>query len=222
MGAEARHLKPYKSFYSDRGYDVLSFAVGPQHVLKPQTSLDFMEAVLDETLNNDPDKVVTHYFSVGGYLMGQQLRLLNDPERQQDKEKYHQLVKAQIYDSPPDVQGIAKGIGKSMAMGKFVATTVEGLVNSYLWAVRDTAGKHHRASSDHFHENHVPAPSLWLYSHSDPVAPPSDIDVVMKKWAAQGYTVEDIVWKDTPHIQHARFDPEGYFGGLEKFLNKHV
>ena len=119
-------------------------------------------------------------------------------------------------------RSIARGIGKSMALGNFVASTVEGLVNSYLWAVQDTAGVHHRESSAHFHNNHVPAPSLWLYSHSDPVAPPSDINIVQQKWAAQGHEVEQVVWKDTPHIQHARMDPEGYFGGLDKFLDKHV
>jgi hypothetical protein len=31
--------------------------------------------------------------------------------------------------------------------------------------------------------------------------------------------VEEVVWTDTPHIQHARLEPERYFGSLERFLN---
>jgi Eukaryotic protein of unknown function (DUF829) len=227
MGAKPKQLKPYKQFYADRGYDVLSYAVGPEHVLQPQTSMDLVQTVLDETLrpsNGDPtpDKVVTHCFSVGGYLTGQLLRVLNDPARRDDKLQYHRLVRAQVYDSPPDFNGIARGIGKSMAMGQFVADRVEEWVRLYLWAVRDTAGKEHRASSAQFHDNHLLAPSLWLYSEADPVAVPEDIQTVMAKWAAKGSIVEQIVWKDTPHIQHARYDPERYFGGLNGFLQKHV
>lgn len=239
MGAQPRQLKPYADFYKERGYDVLSYACSPQHVLQPKTSMDLMERVLEETLrpttraNDDstvnsnsivapPTKIVTHCFSVGGYLTGQMLRILSDPSRSEDKAKFHQLVKAQIYDSPPDFNGIAKGIGKSMEMGDLVADQVERVVNFYLWAVKDYAGKDHRASSAHFHDNHLPAPSLWMYSQTDPVACPDKIRQVMDKWATKGRTVEEVVWEDTPHVQHARIDPKRYFDGLDRFLGKHA
>ena len=227
MGANPKQLKSYTKFYSDRGYDVLYYAVGPQHVLQPHTAMQLMKEVVKISVHGFhpdrvPTKVVTHCFSVGGYLTGQMLRLLNQAEHAGDRKKFHAVVKAQVYDSPPDFRSIAKGIGASLGMGGLVAGAVEGIVKLYLKASAKTAGVEHLASSAHFHENHLPAPSLWLYSRTDPVALEEDIQTVMSKWRTKGYVVEEVVWEDTPHIQHGRKDPERYFGALDTFLATHV
>lgn len=227
MGANPKQLKAYTKFYSDRGYDVLYYAVGPQHVLQPHTAMQLMKEVVNISIQGSqpgriPTKVVTHCFSVGGYLTGQMLRLLNQAEHAGDRKKFHSVVKAQVYDSPPDFRSIAKGIGASLGMGSLVAGAVEGIVKLYLKASAKTAGVEHLASSAHFHENHLPAPSLWLYSRTDPVALEEDIQTVMSKWRTKGYVVEEVVWEDTPHIQHGRKDPERYFGALDTFLATHV
>ena len=230
MGAKPRQLNPYIRFYTDRGFDVLSFAVGPQHVLQPQTATKLMNKVLQVALEGrhgvggglPPSCVVTHSFSVGGYLTGQLLRVLNEPDRVQDKERYHALIKAQVYDSPPDFRSIAKGIGASLGMGPIVAGAIELVAKGYLLASATTAGVEHKASSAHFHNNHLPAPSLWLYSKADPVALEEDCLTVIGKWTANGRVCEQIVWEDTPHIQHGRLDPGRYFGGLDAFMKKHV
>ncbi len=230
MGAKPKQMKPYVNFYLNRGYNVISYAVGPMHVLKPESATEMMDRVLSLAMYGGkgnaemptPNQVVTHSFSVGGYLTGQLLRILADADRDADKEKWHQLVKAQIYDSPPDMGSIAKGIGASMGLGAGVAAMVEGIVKAYLYAVKDTAGKEHALSSAHFHDNHIPAPSLWMYSKADPVALESDIDTVMNKWKTKGYEVESTMWLDTKHIQHGRSDPERYFGSLATFLDKHI
>ena len=90
----------------------------------------------------------------------------------------------------------------------------------YLHLVRDTSGVLHRASSAAFHDNKVPAPSLWFYSKADPVADWRDCVTVIDKWKEKGTDVEECVWEDTPHIQHARYDPERYFGTLDRFLQR--
>jgi len=227
MLAKPTQLKAYTNFYTDRGYDVLYYAVGPLHVLRPHTAIQLMrEVVRVATRGSEPGRVpttvVTHCFSVGGYLTGQMLRLLNQPEHAGDLMTFRSVVKAQIYDSPPDFRSIAKGIGASMGMGSMVAGIVEGIVKLYLKASAKTAGVEHQASSAHFHDNHVPAPSLWMYSKTDPVALEEDIQTVMGKWRKKGYVVEEVVWEDTPHVQHGRIDPRRYFGSLEAFLSAHV
>jgi len=227
MGAQPKQLKAYTKFYSDRGYDVLSYAVGPQHVLQPHTAMQLMQQVVRISIHGSepgrvPSKVVTHCFSVGGYLTGQMLRLLNQPEHSADLKKFHSVVKAQVYDSPPDFRSIAKGIGASVGMGSMVAGIVESAVKFYLKISATTTGVEHLASSAHFHDNHLPAPSLWMYSKTDPVALEEDIHTVMGKWRKKGYVVEEVVWKDSPHIQHGRMDPDRYFTSLGNFLTAHV
>jgi hypothetical protein len=67
----------------------------------------------------------------------------------------------------------------------------------------------------------TPAPSLWFYSKSDPVARWEDCEIVMNKMRSKGTIVEQCVWDNTPHIQHARLDPDRYFNTLETFLKTH-
>ena len=145
-----------------------------------------MARVLDIAINGDgmvpaPDQVITHSFSVGGYLTGQLLRILDDPDRAEDRKRWHALVKGQVYDSPPDMRSIPAGIGASMGMGSTVSSIVAGVVGLYLESVKNTAGREHAAASHAFHNNHIPAPSLWLYSKADPVALEEDIITVMRQ-----------------------------------------
>jgi len=218
MGAKPKQLKTYNAYYLDKGFSTLTFAVGPQHVLKPESALDLMRTIVDESLALDPKIIAFHNFSVGGYLFGQMLRVLEGHERKTD---FVSRVKSQVFDSPPDFRGIAAGVGASMGANPFVAKPVEYLIRGYLKAVENTAGVEHRASSAHFHGNTIRAPSLWFYSLADPVANYEDCLTVINKWRAGGTEVEEVVWEHTPHIQHGRKDPERYFGSLDLFLARH-
>jgi hypothetical protein len=220
MGAKERQLKVYQQFYQERGFDTLSFACGPQHVLRPHHAMKVMESVVDELIKVQPEKVVFHHFSMGGYLFGQMLRHFkaNDNKRQAIVPK----IIAQVFDSPPDFRSIAKGVSQSMGVKDgTVAKAVELMMRFYLFVSSTTAGVEHRAASANFHRNAVTAPSLWFYSRSDPVALHEDCETVISKWREQGTHVKEVVWDDTPHIQHARVDPTTYFGALDSFLETH-
>jgi alpha-beta hydrolase superfamily lysophospholipase len=223
MGAKERQLKPYLNFYHSHGIDTLSFAVGPNHVLFPKTAMSHMMKVLE--VARDPhkngkdelDHLIFHHFSVGGFLYGQMLRALaEDPSGQHAT--LRSKVRAQIFDSPPDFGGIAKGVSRSIGIGPPISHAVELGLRAYLKATENTSGVCHRAASEAFHDNHITAPSLWYYSRSDPVAAWEDCETVISKWRAKGTKVEQCVWEDTPHIQHGRHDPERYFGTLKSFL----
>ena len=234
MGAKERQLKPYLKFYHDRGIDTLSFAVGPHHVLIPSKSMQQMEAVLDLVSANPPgcdgsghkspedfqtpSSLLFHNFSVGGFLYGQTLLALS---KRSDHGKYIQSnIRAQIFDSPPDFMNIPKGIARSMGIGGTGEFLVQSMAQLYVAATHNTAGVAHRASSAAFHENSISAPSLWFYSKADPVADWRDCVTVIEKWRGKGTQVEEVVWEDTPHIQHARVDPDRYFGALDAFLQR--
>jgi hypothetical protein len=130
-------------------------------------------------------------------------------------------IGAQIFDSPPDFSSIATGLSKSMGIGGIGEKAVELAALTYLKATENTVGVQHRAASEAFHNNDVPAPSLWFYSKADPVSRWDDCTVVTGKWKDKGIEVENCTWEHTPHIQHGRIDPEKYFGTLDRFLTKH-
>lgn len=224
MGAKPNQLKPYLHFYHQNGIDTLSFAVGPDQVLFPRRAMLQMERVLTKTLekavkNKNPRDVIFHCFSMGGYLYGQSLRAI---QGKPDLFGHAQnLIKAQIFDSPPDYNGIANGIAKSAGITGLPEKIAIYALKSYLTLTHNTAGVEHRASSAIFHQNYITAPSLWYYSKADPVANWKDCEAVITKWKARGTEVESCTWDDSPHIQHGRKYPEEYFGKLAHFLAKH-
>jgi hypothetical protein len=230
-------MRPYLNFYHDRNIDTISFAVGPNHVLFPEKAMEQMEAVLNtvaEANNSEhspaggkkapgvkisrPSSILFHHFSVGGFLFGQALIAM---QKHSHLHKFPHHIKAQIFDSPPDYQNIPKGISRSMGIGGAAEKIIEKGARLYLKLTENSAGVMHRASSHAFHENSVPAPALWFYSKADPVSDWQDCVTVTNKWKLKGTEVEECVWEDTPHIQHARVDPERYFGTLDRFLRKH-
>lgn len=223
MGAKEKQLKPYLEFYHKRNIDTIYFSVGPHHVLFPQKGLDQMNAILktissENPLPKVPSKVIFHHFSVGGFLFGQMI--MNMQKNKELEQKIIPNIKAQIFDSPPDFKNISKGVSRSMGIGGIMETLVERSVRLYLSVTHNTSGVLHRESSAAFHGNSIPAPSLWFYSKADPVADWQDCVTVIDQWKAKGTEVEECVWEDTPHIQHARYDPDRYFGTLAKFLDR--
>lgn len=233
MGAKERQMKPYLNFYHDRNIDTISFAVGPNHVLFPAKAMEQMEAVLgavaashshpegavqDKKKISKPSSILFHHFSVGGFLYGQAIIAM---QKHSHLKHVHSTIKAQIFDSPPDYQSIPKGISRSMGIGGVAEKMIEKCAQAYLKVTENSAGVMHRASSHAFHENSIDAPALWFYSKADNVCEWQDCVTVTDKWKAKGTEVEECVWEDTPHIQHARVDPDRYFGTLDKFLKKH-
>lgn len=221
LGAKENQLKPYLQYYHKNGFDSISFAVGPRDVLLPSVqnnqitkALDFVKSENSNSMKYD--RVVFHNFSVGGFLFGQMLRNLQTDNLLSDFTK--DIVKAQVFDSPPDFNGIAAGVSKSMGIGGLGEKTIEFVLSTYLKAVENSYGKDHKAASHSFHTNFIQAPALWFYSKADPVARWEDCAEVIRKWRESGTSVRECIWESTPHIQHARLDPERYFGTLDEFL----
>ena len=217
LGAKDSQMKTYLSYYHSHGFDTLSFAVGPRHVIFPHDAMKHMENVWDTAAELSPNTpILLHAFSMGGYLFGQSLRCI---ESQPERYGYlRSQIKAQVYDSVPDHGSIAHGISKSFNLPSPFEKAIEMMAKGYLTFTHDTAGVEHRAASHSFHNNFVQAPALFYYSLSDPISRYQDVERVMKTWEGNGIPVEGCKWEKSPHIQHARRDPERYFGELEKLL----
>jgi hypothetical protein len=219
LGAKDYQLKSYLSFYHHHGFDTLSFAIGPRHIIAPDEAIKHMENVWDTAFEHSPDAdIVVHAFSVGGYLYGQSLRCI-----QKSPERYGILksrIRAQVFDSPPDHGSIAHGLSKSFNLPIPLEKPVEMLFQGYLTLTHNTTGVEHRAASQIFHNNFIQSPSLFFYSLSDPISRYQDCEQVINTWRSNGIPVDTCRWEKSPHIQHGRVDPERYFGELEKLLER--
>lgn len=225
LWSKQSQLKPYVKYYAGHGMDVLTITVSPRHILVPDQGLKQMEDVISAATKLNPKNVIFHQFSTGGYLYGQLLRAISGEKSASGKSKEHyeqfqKAIKGQIFDSPPDMHGIAHGISKGFQSNKFVELLVENTLKLYLRLVHNYAGVEHRASSNIFHNNIVRAPSLWFYSKSDKIAPWKDCKKVIDTWKNRNIEVEECIWEQSPHIQHGRLDPERYFGNIDSFLKK--
>ena len=56
----------------------------------------------------------------------------------------------------------------------------------------------------------VTCPQLFLYSSSDVLIPPGDIERFQQQQAARGVRVSSRCWQDTPHCALLRYHPEQY------------
>ncbi|GAA5911565.1 hypothetical protein JCM5296_007211 [Sporobolomyces johnsonii] len=61
-----------------------------------------------------------------------------------------------------------------------------------------------------------PIPRLYLYSKADLLVPFTDVERHAAEAAAQGITVRQEVFEKTPHVAHARAEPERYWRAVTK------
>ena len=137
LWSKTSQLKPYVNYYAGHGMDVLTIAVSPKHILIPDQGLKQMEDVISAATDLNPKNVIFHQFSTGGYLYGQLLRAISGEKSASGKSKehykqFHNAIKGQIFDSPPDMRGIAYGISKGFKGNKFVEFY---FVNLYIYNV---------------------------------------------------------------------------------------
>ena len=222
VGSKESQLKSYIQFYHRHGIDTISLSLTPRHVLSPEkaqdTIIDLLRIVhLQHDTVPNHSGLLFHHFSAGGFLYGQALMAF---KAKSELASVRPTIRAQIFDSPPDYLNIPRGISKSVGAPRFLEMPIEIAVRGYLKLIEGSAGVLHKAASQAFHENDIPAPSLWFYSKDDPVADWKDCVIVIGKWRTKGIIVEECVWDKSPHIQHARKDPERYFSTLQVFLQK--
>ena len=222
MSSTDRQLKRYLDYYHQNGIDTLQFSVGTSHVFNPREGMLHMEYILQTTLDLQPQNIVFHHFSIGGFLYGQMLRIFkSSPNNQYDE--VIPKIKGQIFDSPPDMHSIPEGLAAHFFPSKShpLHFLVKICVEMYMKLTAESNGREWKASSEIFHANFLThAPSLWYYSTADPVSRYEDCEKVRESWKGLGMDVTAVRWDNTPHIQHGRKDPDRYFGELDIFLRK--
>ena len=220
--AKSSHIFKYGDFYLGKGFDVLHIKVEPTQLIMPTRAQSVVSEVLDFVSRRKPHEtqpVLTHGFSVGGYLYGETLVKIHETE----KDKYGNIGKrmvGQIFDSPVDLEGLPRGLSAAVTHIKPLQITLKASIEMYLKIFQNITVKYYKRSSAYFHENRLELPSLILYSYSDPVGISESIEPVVKKWRARGIPVFAKAWDDSPHVSHFHYHPIDYINALNMFLVK--
>ena len=65
-----------------------------------------------------------------------------------------------------------------------------------------------------------PAPRLYLYSKADLIIPGEEVAAHVKEARARGVEVAEEVFERSPHVSHARTEPERYWAAVRKLWER--
>lgn len=178
-----------------------------------------MENVLDLCheghRGNQP--IICHGFSVGGYLYGEVLNILQDQSHKYGVEEFRNRVYGQIFDSPVDFYGIPTGVARAVTSDQKKAAKIESALEWYMEKFQNITRDYIR-SSETFRSNVLKTRSLFLYSLSDPVCDPEHIENIARNWRSSGIEAETIFWERAPHVTSFKMYPREYKYYVKEFL----
>ena len=97
--AQDRHLNKYRKLYLELGYNVLTIRTGLIQLLFPTFGSQIMMLKLIEFIRknqNQYNQYIVHAFSVGVYVMGECLVLLNGQSNQDVRNIFQQRMKGNV------------------------------------------------------------------------------------------------------------------------------
>ncbi|KAH9387851.1 hypothetical protein TYRP_009049 [Tyrophagus putrescentiae] len=220
--APERHLDKFRAWYHTLGYDVLSVRV---HLR------DFF---LPKILSNSStyDELLFHGFSIGVYLLGEVMLLLEKREKKSKDENDNSLkevsaskplskLTAIIMDSPVDVDWAPTGVSLSTTSNRFLQWVISGAVKAHLRLFYHLATKHYNAASEYLRANPRKIPIAMLHSKNDLMTNWEHMFAVQDRWRAEGTKlVVRKCWESSPHASHFYRHPVEYRDTVETFLKR--
>ncbi|XP_071809512.1 transmembrane protein 53-like [Asterias amurensis] len=223
LAAKQRHLDNFAAFYLSRGCDVLTVKLRPMQLLLPTVGTQVIARDVVSFLQSKEQRdrqILVHGFSVGGYLYGEIIQKML--ASQTESHEITRRIIGQIYDSPVDLQNIPVGISKALTKNPLAQRSMQTSLQMYLRVMNSAATKHYHKSSYTFHHNPVSAPSLFFYSHTDPVGTAESNERVMSSLKTNmGYeNVYSKAFEDSPHVSHMYKHQNEYMSTLKGFLSQ--
>ncbi|XP_074660730.1 transmembrane protein 53-like [Tubulanus polymorphus] len=218
LAAKKSHTKKYADFYLGRGFDVLNVCIEPMQLLRPKRARLIIHQIInyvrEDRLKDQP--ILTHGFSVGGYLYGELLiKLTSDPDRHRDI--IARLI-GQIFDSPVDFDGIPDGISKAITTNRILRRVLRESLAFYKSTFTNQMIPYIESART-FKENRLAIPSLMLFSRADPISDAEEIASVADQWRRRGIDVYTRCWLNSPHVSHMRYNYDEYVRILDDFLS---
>ena len=187
--------------------------------MRPRVVQALMRDVLDLCQENNRinQPVVFHTLSVGGYMYGEVLvNIRNHPEKYGD---FGQRIHGQIFDSVIDFYGIPRGVANASTRNEKHRAQIKRLVEWYMNTFKAATTSYVRASQA-FHDNDFRTPSLFIYSHGDPVSHPDHYETLAQTWREANIAADTLHWTDAPHVSTFKMYPKKYSDQVIEFLQK--
>jgi len=218
--AKNNAVKKYAQFYLDQGFDVLTVRITPSQLLLPTRIEPIVRnEILPTLLSSDHEKKLVHGFSVGGYVFARLLKYMQEHPQGQD---LMETMKAQIWDSVVDINGVSIGVSKSVFMkNEKLQQALQGYIDFHMRAFYNIATKYYEDAHNYYYNRPLNAPALFFGSQADLISTSDVIEDVQKVWEGKGIKCQSQQWQETPHVGHMRAYPQEYQTLLREFLDQH-
>ncbi|CAL7937085.1 unnamed protein product [Xylocopa violacea] len=219
--AKRKHVMKYINLYKEQGFDVLIVSMTPWELMWPMKGSKLVAADLLTFLikHQNYQQIVLHGFSVGGYLWGEVLDLI-ESDRQEYKNVIDRIV-GQVWDSAADITELTIGVPRAIfPHNEVLQNMLQKYLEYHLKTFYKQSTQHYIRSSQLFHSNLVHSPALFFLSKTDPVGTLSSNLKVKDRWDSLGVETYIKIFEKSPHVGHYRKYPKEYATELYAFLNK--
>ncbi|CAK9804922.1 Transmembrane protein 53 [Anthophora quadrimaculata] len=219
--AKRKYLMKYMDLYLEQNFDILIVSVTPWQMLWPVKGSRLVAADLLEFLTQQQNyqQILLHGFSVGGYMWGEVLDLV-----QSNHQKYCNVIDrivGQVWDSLVYVTGIPLGIPRAVfPKNEMLQRILQKYLEYHLKTFYKQSTQYYVQSSHMFHRNLVRTPALFLVSKTDPVGAIIHNMRVRDQWDTLGVKTYVKIFEKSPHVGHYPMYPKEYVLELYTFLNK--
>ena len=214
----------YAELYHQHGWDVLTVQGQMKHFLWPPKALAVAQEVVTYLSHNEAQvkrPLVSHATSIGAYM--HIVFVMELQKRPKTFDKMKSRFKGQVFDSVVvgGLERMGNGIAKSYASSSFVQLLITTSVKLYMKMTRQYTVDFYDLAVSTFYENPLGCPSLFFYSHDDPMSDSKALEAMLQVWkTSRNDDVTTKSWTSSPHARHLRANKEEYVETLETFILK--
>ncbi|KAL6444499.1 hypothetical protein ACFW04_001970 [Cataglyphis niger] len=211
----------FVNLYMEQGFDVAVVSLTPWQLMWPTKGSRLVAADLLTFLkqNESYQQILLHGFSVGGYMWGEALDLMEN-----NKEKYNGItdrIVGQVWDSIADVSEISIGFPRAVfPKNMMLQSMLRKYLEYHMKTFHQQATHYYIRSSQIFHIAPIHVPALIFVSRTDPVGTvPSNLSL-RDTWESSGIKTYVKIFEESPHVAHFYKYPKEYVAELYAFLQK--
>ncbi|XP_076236496.1 transmembrane protein 53-like lethal (2) k09913 [Calliopsis andreniformis] len=219
--AKRKHVMKFVNLYTEQGFDVALVSITPWQLMWPLKGSKLVAADLLEFLlhHENFQQILLHGFSVGGYMWGEVLDLI-----QNNREKYAKVIDrivGQIWDSATDVTELSIGTPRAVfPNNEMLQIMLQKYLEYHLKTFHKQSTQYYIRASQLFQTTLVHSPALFFISKTDPIGTMSNNLRVRDQWNSVGIKTYVKIFEASPHVAHFYKYPKEYVAELYVFLNE--
>lgn len=226
MLAKEKHIKKYRVFWFERGFDVLTVRTPPSALLLPGIGgKKNASNIIDALINHRPfyDKILVHTLSVGGF---QYCEILNELDKritgsnEQEAKNLLECFKGTIIDSCVYPDDCAPGLSKAITKNRYLQPLIEKMIKKFLEITKPITMNRYKHVCSLLFTNSKRIPGLILYSKDDEVSNVQINHSLHETWRSKNILTDYICWNHSTHVLHFKEHENEYRTKVDEFVSK--